>query len=99
MSGLTASIHGQVLRWVMAALLVGGGLLIGSTWWLQLHEMGEVFQANLKQVALAVALDPGGPQLFPVGMALAGPPAAIELAQRVTPVLVEAQRHLKDLAG
>ena len=56
---MTASIHAQVLRRVMAALLIGGALLVGSTWWLQIHEMGEVFEDNLKQVALALAKHSG----------------------------------------
>jgi signal transduction histidine kinase len=39
----------------MGALLVGAGLLVGGSWWVLMREMGEVFEDNLKQVALAVA--------------------------------------------
>jgi signal transduction histidine kinase len=52
---LTASIHRRVLLWAMGALLVGATLLVGGSWWVLMHEMGEVFEDNLKQVALAVA--------------------------------------------
>lgn len=49
------SIHRQVLVWVMAALAMGASLLIASTYLSMKHELGEVFEDNLKQVALAVA--------------------------------------------
>jgi signal transduction histidine kinase len=52
---MTASIHQRVLLWAMAALFVGATLLVGGSWWVLAHEMGEVFEDNLKQVALAVA--------------------------------------------
>ncbi len=52
---MTASIHRRVLLWAMGALLVGAALLVGGSWWVLAHEMGEVFEDNLKQVALAVA--------------------------------------------
>ncbi|MEO7642475.1 MAG: HAMP domain-containing sensor histidine kinase [Ramlibacter sp.] len=39
----------------MGALGVGAGLLIGGTYWVLAREMREVFEDNLKQVALAVA--------------------------------------------
>ena len=52
---MTASIHRRVLLWAMGALLVGAAMLVGGSWWVLMHEMGEVFEDNLKQVALAVA--------------------------------------------
>ena len=52
---MTTSIHRRVLLWAMGALLVGATLLVGGSWWVLMHEMGEVFEDNLKQVALAVA--------------------------------------------
>ncbi len=52
---MTVSIHRRVLLWAMGALLVGTSLLVGGSWWVLDHEMGEVFEDNLKQVALAVA--------------------------------------------
>jgi len=52
---MTASIHRRVLLWAMGALLVGATLLVGGSWWVLMNEMGEVFEDNLKQVALAVA--------------------------------------------
>jgi signal transduction histidine kinase len=39
----------------MGALLAGAALLVGGSWWVLRHEMGEIFEDNLKQVALAVA--------------------------------------------
>ncbi len=50
----TRSIHREVLWWVMGALAVGAGLLIAATFWVLSQEMEEVFEDNLKQVALAV---------------------------------------------
>jgi signal transduction histidine kinase len=44
----------------MAALLAGATLLIGGSWWILANEMGEGFEDNLKQVALAVANHHGG---------------------------------------
>lgn len=52
---MTASIHRRVLLWAMGALLAGAVLLVGGSWWVLVQEMGEVFEDNLKQVALAVA--------------------------------------------
>jgi signal transduction histidine kinase len=52
---MATSIHRRVLLWVMGTLVLGAGLLIGSTWWLLVHELGDIFEGNLKQVALAVA--------------------------------------------
>jgi signal transduction histidine kinase len=52
---VTVSIHRRVLLWAMGALLLGAALLVGGSWWVLAHEMGEVFEDNLKQVALAVA--------------------------------------------
>lgn len=49
------SIHRRVLVWAMGALLLGAGLLVGGSYWVLAHEMQEVFEDNLKQVALAVA--------------------------------------------
>ena len=56
MTGLAVpSIHRRVLVWVMAALGMGASLLVASTYLSMKHELGEVFEDNLKQVALAVA--------------------------------------------
>lgn len=56
MKGLAVpSIHRRVLVWVMAALGMGASLLVASTYLSMKHELGEVFEDNLKQVALAVA--------------------------------------------
>ena len=54
MSG-TRSILRALLLWVLAALALGAALLIGGSWWVLRHEMDEVFEDNLKQVAMAVA--------------------------------------------
>ena len=50
-----ASIHRQVLAWTLGALALGAAILVGASWWVLEHEMEEVFEDNLKQVALAVA--------------------------------------------
>ena len=50
----TDSIRRQMLTWVLGALTIAATLLLGATWWLMRHEMAEVFEDNLKQVALAV---------------------------------------------
>lgn len=52
---MTASIHRRVLIWAFSALALGACLLVGGSWWLLTQEMNEVFEDNLKQVALAVA--------------------------------------------
>ena len=49
------SIHRRVLVWVMAALVTGASLLVASTYLSMKNELSEVFEDNLKQVALAVA--------------------------------------------
>lgn len=55
MSGAVQSIHRRVLVWAMGALVLGASLLVGSSYLTLAHEMEEVFEDNLKQVALAVA--------------------------------------------
>jgi signal transduction histidine kinase len=55
MTRAVQSIHRRVLVWAMGALVAGASLLVGSSYWTLSHEMGEVFEDNLKQVALAVA--------------------------------------------
>lgn len=67
---MATSIHQRVQLWVMGALLVGATLLVGSSWWLLLRQLDEIFEGNLKQVALAVADQRGtqgiaGPQRLP----------------------------------
>jgi len=52
----------------MGALLAGASLLIGSTWWLLLRQLDEIFERNLEQVALAVADQRGT-------YGIAGPPS------------------------
>ena len=54
-SSAVPSIHRRVLVWVMAALAMGATLLIASTYLTMKNELGEVFEDNLKQVALTVA--------------------------------------------
>ena len=49
------SIHRQVLAWTLGALAVGAAVLVGASWWVLEQELEEVFEDNLKQVALAVA--------------------------------------------
>ena len=49
------SIHRRVLVWVMAALALGASLLVASTYLTMRDELGEVFEDNLRQVALTVA--------------------------------------------
>ena len=49
------SIQRRVLVWAMGALVLGASLLVGGSYLTLAHEMGEVFEDNLKQVALAVA--------------------------------------------
>ena len=51
----TASIHRVLMLWVMGALALGATLLAGGSYLALTREMGEVFEDNLKQVALAVA--------------------------------------------
>ena len=48
------SIQRQVLWWALGALALGAALQIAFSWWLLRQEMEEVFEDNLKQVALAV---------------------------------------------
>ena len=49
------SIQRRVLVWALGALALGASLLVTSSYLTLAHEMGEVFEDNLKQVALAVA--------------------------------------------
>lgn len=56
---MTASIHRVLLAWILGALAVGAALLVAGSYWALQHEMGEVFEDNLKQVALAVATHHG----------------------------------------
>ncbi|MDW5441992.1 HAMP domain-containing sensor histidine kinase [Polaromonas sp. SM01] len=49
------SIQRRVLVWAMGALALGASLLIASSYLTLIREMDEVFEDNLKQVALAVA--------------------------------------------
>jgi signal transduction histidine kinase len=57
---LTASIRRNVLAWALGAMVAGAALLLGAFWWLLAHEMDEMFEDNLRQVALAVAQQPPG---------------------------------------
>ena len=54
MKAAARSIHREVLAWVLGALGLGAGLLVAATWWVLSREMEEVFEDNLRQVALAV---------------------------------------------
>lgn len=67
------SIHRRLLAWILGALAVGATLLIAGSWWVLAHEMDEVFEDNLKQVALAVAQYQGGTE----------PPGTPRLAQEL----------------
>ena len=49
------SIERHLLRWILGALTLGGLALIGVSYVVTLEEMDEIFDENLKQVALAVA--------------------------------------------
>ncbi len=55
----TASIHRHLLLWVLGALGIGAAMMISATYVVLADEMGEVFEDNLKQVALAVATHHG----------------------------------------
>jgi signal transduction histidine kinase len=52
---VTASIRRNVLAWALGAMAAGAALLLAAFWWLLAHEMGEMSEDNLRQVALAVA--------------------------------------------
>ncbi len=52
---MITSIRRRVLMWALGALALGACLLVAGSWWLLAQEMNEVFEDNLKQVALAVA--------------------------------------------
>ncbi|TFZ08663.1 ATP-binding protein [Ramlibacter humi] len=54
------SIHRNLLAWIMGALAVGAAVLLAGSWYILESEMGEVFDDNLKQVALALAHHQGG---------------------------------------
>lgn len=49
------SIRQRVLLHAMSALAAGTALLAGGSWFVLTHELDEVFEDNLRQVALAVA--------------------------------------------
>ncbi len=49
------SIRHRVLLQALSALAAGTALLAGGSWFLLTHELDEVFEDNLRQVALAVA--------------------------------------------
>jgi two-component system OmpR family sensor kinase len=49
------SIERMLLAWVLGALTLGAAALVGVSYWLTFQELGEVFDENLKQVALATA--------------------------------------------
>jgi signal transduction histidine kinase len=55
----TLSIRMQALMWALGAFALGAAFLVGGSWWLLEQEMSEVFEDNLKQVALAVATHHG----------------------------------------
>jgi signal transduction histidine kinase len=49
------SLQRHLLGWILGALLAGGLALVGVSYLVTLEEMDEIFDENLKQVALAVA--------------------------------------------
>ena len=64
------SIHQRAPVRALAALMAGAILLVGVTWWLLLRQLDAIFEANLQQVALAVAdhYRAGGPAAAPAGL-------------------------------
>jgi signal transduction histidine kinase len=73
---MTSSIHRRVLLWALGALALGASMLVGGSWWLLAQEMREVFEDNLKQVALAVASHHHA-------NAMAGPPRLAQQLPRI----------------
>ncbi len=71
------SIHRQLLAWVLGALGIGASLLIAASYQVLFDEMNEVFEDNLKQVALAVVYHQGSIGTQP------------RLAQRLPPIYEE----------
>ena len=51
------SIEKMLLGWVLSTLMIGAAALVGGSYWLYRDELGEVFDENLKVVALATAYD------------------------------------------
>ncbi|HEY2257229.1 MAG TPA: hypothetical protein VGI11_16455, partial [Variovorax sp.] len=49
------SLERRMLAWVLGALSLGALLLVLASYLVTLDEMGEVFDDNLRQVALALA--------------------------------------------
>ena len=49
------SLRRHLLAWILGALSAGGLALVGVSYLVTLEEMDEIFDENLKQVALAVA--------------------------------------------
>ncbi len=49
------SLQRQLLIWILSALSIGGLVLVFASYLISLDELGEVFDENLKQVALAAA--------------------------------------------
>ena len=49
------SLQQQLLLWILSALSIGGLVLVFASYVISLDELGEVFDENLKQVALAAA--------------------------------------------
>jgi signal transduction histidine kinase len=49
------SIEQRLLAWILGALSIGAAVLVGVSYLVTLDEMDEVFDENLKQVALAAA--------------------------------------------
>lgn len=64
--------------WALGALALGACLLVGGSWWLLAQEMGEVFNDNLKQVALAVASHHGSNGTTPQPRLAEQPPRVYE---------------------
>jgi signal transduction histidine kinase len=62
---VTASIRRNVLAWALGAMMTGAAVLLAGFWWLLAHELGEAFEDNLRQVALAVANQSTGTAAVP----------------------------------
>ena len=74
------TIERQVLAWALSAVALGTCVLVGVSYLRFAHEMGEVFENNLKQVAMAVAHLPAPVQPVP-----ASDPSAASASTSQTP--------------
>ena len=78
---MSASIRRNVLVWALGAMTAGAALVLAGFWWLLAHEMDEMFEDNLRQVALAVANQSTGSAATPARRETRAPPRASEGAE------------------